>query len=137
MTWYAGRLLDHVHLNVGDLDRSAAFYTAVLAALGLPAPQRGPDYLQADELFLSLPAPGRPLSSVHIAFQAGDRETVQRFHAAALQAGGRDNGSPGERDYHPGYYAAFVFDPDDNNIEAVFHGPVKRSAPSIELEPME
>jgi len=72
---------------------------------------------------------------VHLAFQAKDRETVARVHAAALAAGGRDNGGPGERDYHPGYYAAFMLDPDGNNIEAVFHGPFERSAASVEIRP--
>jgi catechol 2,3-dioxygenase-like lactoylglutathione lyase family enzyme len=56
---------------------------------------------------------------------------VDRFHEAALAAGGKDNGKPGERDYHPGYYACFVLDPDGNNIEAVNHGPAERSAPSV------
>jgi catechol 2,3-dioxygenase-like lactoylglutathione lyase family enzyme len=134
MTWHTGRLLDHVHLNVGDLERSATFYAAVMGALNLPPPQRGADYLQADELFISVPAKGRPLSSVHLAFQAPDRETVERFHTDALAAGGTDNGAPGERDYHEGYFSAFVFDPDGNNIEAVYHGPVRRSAASIELD---
>lgn len=60
---------------------------------------------------------------------------VQRFHKAAMTAGGADNGGPGERSYHPGYYAAFVLDPDGNNIEAVFHGKEKRSAASVIREP--
>ena len=60
---------------------------------------------------------------------------VQAFHRAALAAGGRDNGGPGERAYHRGYYAAFVFDPDGNNIEAVCHGPSTRSAPSVVVTP--
>jgi hypothetical protein len=58
-----------------------------------------------------------------------------RFHAAALAAGGRDNGAPGERRYHPGYFAAFVLDPDGNNIEAVYHGEAARSAPSVVISP--
>jgi hypothetical protein len=58
---------------------------------------------------------------------------VQRFHEAGLAAGGRDNGAPGERSYHPGYYAAFLWDPDGNNIEAVFHGPNERSARSVTI----
>ena len=74
---------------------------------------------------------GEPGSHVHLAFQAWDEATVQRFHAAALAHGGRDNGAPGLRDYHPGYYAAFALDPDGNNIEAVFHGPADRSADSV------
>lgn len=134
MTWHVGRLIDHVHLNVSDLEQSAAFYGAVLDALGLPPLQRGSGYLQADELYLSLPAPGRPVSSVHLAFQAADSAAVQRFHEAAVKAGGKSNGGPGERNYHQGYYAAFVFDPDGNNIEAVWHGPSRRSARSIEIE---
>lgn len=66
---------------------------------------------------------------------APDRETVQRFHEAALAAGGTDNGRPGERDYHPGYYSAYAFDPDGNNIEAVYHGPARRSASSVLIVP--
>jgi len=69
----------------------------------------------------------------HIAFQARDRATVEAFYNAALAAGGKDNGAPGERPYHPGYYAAFVLDPDGNNIEAVYHGEAKRSAPSVHI----
>ncbi|MFR0657344.1 VOC family protein, partial [Pantoea sp. SIMBA_079] len=64
----------------------------------------------------------------HLAFQARDRAMVDAFHAAALAYGGTDHGAPGERSYHPGYYAAFVLDPDGNNIEAVFHGKSVRSA---------
>ena len=77
-------------------------------------------------------SPGGP---VHLAFQAPDREAVERFHEAALAAGGRDNGGPGERDYHPGYYAAYAIDPDGNNVEAVHHGPSERSAPSVVVTP--
>ena len=68
-------------------------------------------------------------------FQAADGETVHRFHEAVLAAGGRDNGAPGERAYHPGYYSAYALDPDGNNVEAVYHGPAKRSAASVEIEP--
>lgn len=64
---------------------------------------------------------------------AKDHATVDAFYHAALAAGGKDNGAPGERPYHPGYYAAFVLDPDGNNIEAVFHGAAKRSAPSVQI----
>ena len=62
---------------------------------------------------------------------------VQAFHRAGLEAGGRDNGAPGERKYHPGYYAAFLLDPDGNNIEAVFHGPAEYSAESIVIRPLQ
>ena len=80
-------------------------------------------------------ADGPPTENLHLAFQAADEETVRRFHMAAVAAGGRDNGVPGEREYHPGYYAAYVLDPDGNNVEAVFHGPTRRSAPSVVVEP--
>ena len=86
-------------------------------------------WFSVDELFVS--SDGEPTAGLHIALQAKDRETVDRFHAAALAAGGRDNGPPGERDYHPGYYAAFALDPDGTNVEAVYHGPVERSADSV------
>jgi predicted lactoylglutathione lyase len=70
-----------------------------------------------------------------LAFQAKDREMVDRFYKAGLAAGGTGTAPRGERDYHPGYYAAFLIDPDGNNIEAVFHGPFKKSAPSVTIEP--
>ncbi|MDF2618036.1 MAG: Glyoxalase/bleomycin resistance protein/dioxygenase [Xanthobacteraceae bacterium] len=128
--WHRGRLIDHIQLVVSDLDACRRFYRAVLEVLGVPFVD-GEGHFYADELFVS---PGEPTTGrAHIAFQAPDEETVQRFYAAALRAGGRDNGAPGLRDYHPGYYAAFVLDPEGNNIEAVFHGPAKRSAPSVVL----
>ncbi|MDF2691972.1 MAG: hypothetical protein K0S65_355 [Labilithrix sp.] len=95
------------------------------------------DYFWADELFISSvdsqASAGEPTGRAHFAFQAKDRAMVERFHEAATRAGGKDNGKPGERPYHPGYYAAFVVDPDGNNIEAVFHGPAKKSADAIEI----
>jgi len=136
MQFHVGRLIDHVHINVADLERSAKFYDAVLAALELPPGNLSEHAFQADELYVSLPGPGQSISKVHLAFQARDEAMVQRFHAAALAAGGTDNGAPGPRNYHPGYYAAFVLDPDGNNIEAVIHGKEKRSAPSVIREPV-
>lgn len=136
MQFHAGRLIDHVHINVADLDKAATFYSAVLEALELPPGNRMSYGFQFDELFISLPEPGQQISKVHLAFQARDEAMVKRFHEAALKAGGTDNGGPGERPYHPGYYAAFVFDPDGNNIEAVIHGMEKRSAPSVIREPV-
>ena len=85
MEFHFGRLIDHVHLRVSDLETSKRFYLAVVASLGM---------------------------------------------------GGRDNGSPSERSYHPGYYGAFVLDPDGNNIEAVFHGEATRSADSVVVTPV-
>lgn len=126
---HAGRLLDHVHLRVRDVDASKRFYTGSLASLGLGITAEGDGWFSADELFIS--GDGEPTTGVHIAFQAADRESVGRFHAAALAAGGRDNGPAGDRDYHPGYFSAYVLDPDGTNVEAVYHGPVERSADSV------
>jgi catechol 2,3-dioxygenase-like lactoylglutathione lyase family enzyme len=128
---HAGRLFDHVHLRVTDLEASKRFYKAVLEAVGRELTLDREQFFGADELFVS--ADGPVTENLHIAFQARDEETVRRFHAAALAAGGQDNGAPGERDYHPGYYAAYALDPDGNNVEAVYHGPARRSAESVVL----
>ena len=133
MQFHRGRLIDHVHLRVADVEASKRFYRAALGAVGLEITMEGEGYFAADELFVS--GDGPPTSGLHLAFQAADPETVARFHEAALAAGGRDNGGPGERAYHPGYYAAYVLDPDGNNVEAVFHGPSRRSAASVVFEP--
>ena len=105
------------------------FYGAVLAPLGIEIVD-GEGYFFADELWVDRGEPDQ-ISHVHFAFQAKDRETVDAFHAAAVAAGGEDNGKPGVRGYHPGYYAAFAFDPDGNNVEAVFHGPAERSTDAV------
>jgi catechol 2,3-dioxygenase-like lactoylglutathione lyase family enzyme len=133
MEFHQGRLFDHVHLRVRDLEASKRFYRAALEALGLGLARESESAFVADELYVS--ADGEPTSGLHIAFQAADRDAVQRFYEAALAAGGRDNGPPGERGYHPGYYAAYVLDPDENNVEAVFHGPTTRSAASVVVKP--
>lgn len=134
---YRGRLIDHLHLVTKDLAASRRFYEAVLGAIGIPIGGDGPGFFWADELFISEqgnPASGtHPLGAVHLAFQARDREMVSRFHEAGLKAGGKDFGAPGERPYHPGYYAAFLLDPDGNNIECVYHGPYKASAESVRI----
>jgi catechol 2,3-dioxygenase-like lactoylglutathione lyase family enzyme len=127
---HAGRLFDHVHLRVSDLEASRRFYEAALAALGHEL-RCGESYFAFDELHVT--SDGQPSAGIHLAFQAVDREAVDRFFDAAVAAGGENNGRPGERDYHPGYYACYVLDPDGNNIEAVFHGAVERSAPSVVL----
>ena len=134
---HRGRLIDHLQLVVRDLDASRRFYDAVFGVLGVPIGGSGDDHFWADELFVSTASSPAAVGSLtgrhHLAFQAQDRAMVEAFHAAALDAGGRDNGAPGERGYHPGYYAAFVLDPDGNNIEAVFHGEAKRSAASVHI----
>lgn len=135
---YRGRLIDHLHLVTRELSASKRFYTAVLATLGIPIGGEGPDFFWADELFVSdatsSSAQGKVTGRVHFAFQAENREQVDRFFRAGLEAGGASNGEPGERSYHPGYYAAFLLDPDGNNVEAVFHGPAQRSTRAIEID---
>jgi len=135
---HRGRLIDHIQLVVRDLPASRRFYEAVFDALQVPIGGEAADYFWVDELFVSsadsAAALGQRTGRHHLAFQAADRPMVDAFHRAALAAGGTDNGGPGERPYHPGYYAAFVLDPDGNNIEAVFHGEARRSAPSVRID---
>ena len=125
-TLHRGRLLDHVHLVVADLAQSKRFWQAVLASLDLPLGGEGEDFFWPDELFVSTAqskaAAGKLTGGVHLALQASSREAVDRFYAAGLAAGGRDHGKPGERPYHPGYYAAFLIDPWGWRIEAVTFG---------------
>ena len=134
---HRGRLVDHIQLVVRDLAAAQDFYSAVFASLGVPMGGTGPDYFWADEVFVSTAdsraAQGRLTGPTHLAFQAQSPAQVDAFHAAALAHGGRDNGGPGERPYHPGYYAAFVLDPDGNNIEAVYHGAAERSVASVRI----
>ena len=134
---HRGRLIDHVQLVVSDLAASKRFYQAIFDVLGIPIGGAEDDYFWADELFVSTAksaaAQGRLTGRHHLAFQAEDRAAVDAFHAAGLANGGADNGAPGERPYHPGYYAAFLLDPDGNNIEVVYHGEAERSAPSVRI----
>lgn len=134
---FRGRLIDHLQLVVSDLPRAQRFYAAVLESLGVPLGGSGEDYFWADELFVSTvasaAAQGQLTGRHHLAFQAQSRAMVDAFYQAALAHGGADNGAPGERPYHPGYYAAFVLDPEGNNIEAVFHGVARRSAPAVHI----
>jgi catechol 2,3-dioxygenase-like lactoylglutathione lyase family enzyme len=123
-------MLDHLGINVSDYARSRDFYERALAPLGHsvlmePVPNTcgfggsdgAPKFWITDQR--------TPVSeNVHVAFTTSDRATVDAFHAAALEAGGTDNGGPGVREiYHPSYYGAFVLDPDGNNVEAVCHRP--------------
>jgi len=134
MQFHRGRSLDHVHLHSKDLAASKRFYKAIAAALGLEnAFVEFDDHFVFDELFVDGDQRAEP-THIHLAFQAVDHDVVARFHKAGLAAGGRDNGAPGERSYHPGYFAAFLLDPDGNNIEAVYHGPSRRSAPSVVID---
>jgi len=119
-------MLDHLSIAVSDYERSKAFYLRALAPIGYTllkeygrhgglGADRKPDFWISE---------GVPTPSVHVAFSAQDRATVDAFHREALAAGGRDNGAPGLRpQYHANYYGAFVLDPDGYNIEVVCHGP--------------
>lgn len=133
-----GRLLDHLHLVVADLARSQRFYSAILATLDVPLGGEGPGFFWADELFVStadsVAAQGKLTGRSHFAFQAKSKAIVDLFYEAGLAAGGTDNGPPGERPYHPSYYAAFLLDPDGNNVEAVYHGPHTRSAETVTIK---
>jgi catechol 2,3-dioxygenase-like lactoylglutathione lyase family enzyme len=134
---HRGRLIDHIQLVVKDLPASQRFYTAIFECLHIPLSGSGDGYFWADELFISTKdneaAQGVLTGRHHLAFQAQDRAMVDAFYQVALANGGRENGAPGERHYHPGYYAAFVLDPDGNNIEAVYHGEATRSAASVRV----
>lgn len=138
MELHRGRLIDHIQLVVWNLDVAQRFYTAVAQALNIPVGGSGEGFFWIDELVVSgadsAAAQGEMTGRQHLAFQAQDEAMVDAFYQAALASGGQDNGAPGKRDYHPGYYAAFVLDPDGNNIEAVYHGAARRSAPSVHIE---
>ncbi len=138
MELYRGRLIDHVQLVVEDIGASRLFYGAVLGVLGIEIhDEEEAKFFWADELGVSSKdspaATGKLTGPTHLAFQARDRAMVDAFHRAGLEAGGTDNGAPGERPYHPGYYAAFLLDPDGNNIEAVHHGEAQFSAPYVKI----
>jgi catechol 2,3-dioxygenase-like lactoylglutathione lyase family enzyme len=124
-------MLDHLGLEVSDYARSRAFYEKALAPLGLevllePVPEVC-GFGSASEqkpFFWIGRRRGAPATGVHVAFAVPSRELVDEFHAAALAAGGEDNGAPGVREiYHPHYYGGYVLDPDGNNVEAVCHHP--------------
>lgn len=120
-------MIDHVVLGVSDIAASRAFYERALAPLGVRVVLDLPGYVGFGDggrpwFFVATRA---PTQRVHVAFSAGSRALVDAFHAAALAAGGQDNGAPGLRPiYHTHYYGAYVYDPDGNNIEAVCHRPV-------------
>lgn len=136
MSYKLGRLIDHLHLRVKDLEASKQFYKAILESLGKGSSfHDGGDFFSADELHVD--AAEDYVSRVHLAFQAKSHEDVNRFYIAAVAAGGTSNGAPGWRSYHDCYYAAFVLDPDGNNIEALCDAPVKRSSVEIAVERIE
>jgi catechol 2,3-dioxygenase-like lactoylglutathione lyase family enzyme len=122
------QVIDHLGIGVRDYEESRSFYEKALGALGLAlvaevdADNRAAGFGRhgRDDFWIH---EGRPLGRMHVAFEAASSEEVDAFHAAALEAGARDNGAPGLRpEYSETYYAAYVLDPNGNNIEAVFHG---------------
>ena len=119
-------MLDHVTIGVSDIERSRSFYDSALRPLGITRLYAEGDtasgYGVAPKAFFWISRRSVPQTGAHIALAAQDRTIVDRFHAEAIAAGGRDNGRPGIRpNYHPSYYGAFVLDPDGHNIEAVCH----------------
>ena len=122
-------MLDHVGINVSEYERSRDFYAKALEPLGYsllmePAEWHGGFGREGKPDFWISGVREPATENVHVALAAPDRATVDAFHAAALEAGGADNGEPGLREhYHPTYYGAFVRDPDGNNIEVVCHKP--------------
>jgi catechol 2,3-dioxygenase-like lactoylglutathione lyase family enzyme len=130
MTEQYRRVLDHMTLRVRDMDAARAFYAAALAPLGfgIVADYGGSAGIAfgppgQDDFAIAPAAPGAESGPVHLAFYAPNRAAVGDFHVFGLTAGGRDNGPPGLRpQYHDSYYAAYLTDPDGNNVEAVFHG---------------
>lgn len=120
-------ILDHIGFNVSDFAQSRAFYLGALAPLGIGIVKEGEGWAMIGrggrpQFWFGAFGPGP--GPIHLAFAAENREQVRRFHAAALAAGGKDNGAPGLRlQYHAHYYGAFVIAPDGHNIEAVCHAP--------------
>lgn len=127
-------MIDHMGFEVSDYTRSLAFYLAALAPLGIGVVMQvtkeesggyeGAGLGRAGKPSLWISSGGKTQPRLHIAVAADSRAQVDAFYAAAIAAGGTDNGKPGIRaHYHPSYYGAFVLDPDDHNVEAVCHGP--------------
>jgi catechol 2,3-dioxygenase-like lactoylglutathione lyase family enzyme len=117
--------IDHLWLRTADVAAARAFYEAIGPTVGLRLKHQEDDlvrFTDGDGTFTFVRGE-KPTERVHLAFGVSDEATVDRFHRAAIEAGYRDNGAPGERPhYHPGYYGAFVLDPDGHNVEAVCHG---------------
>ncbi len=120
-------MIAHTTLAVSDYSKAKAFYRSVLSTLGYKnnmeyGRSAGFNDGENTDFWITEETSVVPM---HLAFLAANRKQVEDFHQAALAAGGTDNGGPGYRDYSPGYYAAFIHDPDGNNIEAVFYDPDK------------
>lgn len=135
MEFHRGRLIDHIRLQSRDIEASRAFYDAVLAVLGLKIEREGDGWFLADELMVVAATTKKRAGRMHIALQAKDNATVDKFYEAALDAGAKKESSPAKGDVHTYYYSATVLDPDGNAIEAVCHGPIARSAASVVVKP--
>ena len=128
LKFYGGEMIAHTTLPVSDYAKSKAFYTNVLSTLGYrPKMEDGTTSAgfndgKNTDFWISAE---KTVVPIHLAFEAAERKQVEAFHQAGVKAGGKDNGRPGYRDYSPGYFAAFVIDPDGNNIEAVWYDPAK------------
>ena len=112
------RIFDHVEVHASDYAESVRFYETVLAPLGIPKLATIEDWT----CFANLNVVDRrpPTENLHVCFHARAKDQVDAFHRAGVEAGFRSNGEPGYRDYGPGYYAAFLLDPDGNNVEALY-----------------
>ena len=112
------RVFDHVDLNASDYTASVRFYETVLAPLGIPKLEEHEQWTDFTNLNVVDRRP--PTTNLHLCFYARSKEQVDAFHRAGVESGFRSNGEPGYRDYGPGYYAAFLLDPDGNNVEALY-----------------
>ena len=117
-------MFDHVEIPVADLEQSVAFYSLVLEPFGITQTHSSSEAAEFGALVL-VPRPTR--ERLHLAFIAESRDAVEAFHRRGIEAGYRDNGGPGLRDYAPDYFAAYLLDPDDHNVEAVHRSPETRS----------
>lgn len=120
-------MLDHIQIEVSDIEKSKEFYIEALEPLGYKLILEFEGWLGFgcdDEIDFCINSGKKVTPGVHVAFRSDNREKVKAFYNSALNAGGKDNGKPGIREhYHPNYYGAFVIDPDGHNIEAVCHKP--------------
>jgi len=118
---WSQHVVDHIDLHASDYDASVAFYAIVLTPLGIPSWPEDSEHERAT-CFTRVNVVDRrpPTRGLHVCFVARSREQVEAFHRVGVEAGFRSNGAPGYRDYAPGYYAAFLLDPDDNNVEALY-----------------
>ena len=118
---WSQHVVDHAEVRASDYDKSVAFYAAVLTPLGIPS---WPENYGHERVMcftrVNIVDRRPPTRDLHLCFVARSREQVDAFHQAGVEAGFRSNGAPGYRDYSPGYYAAFLLDPDGNNIEALY-----------------